>query len=136
MAVDFFNLVKFGSNVYATEDNLSTGTRYITRVTGTNALQLDSHIGSLNSLSNVAYMQYSERNDVPIDVEFPLIDAAKFEAIKDVFQAAVTALTTFALEIDGDPGTFTLTAKPVAIEHDGNFQNGKLVNVKFRMLAS
>jgi len=135
MAVDFYNLVKFGS-VYATDDNLSTGTRYITRVSGTDALNNVNTVGSLRALSNVAYMQFGEVADVPISINFPLIDTAKFDAIKAVFDAATTALTTFALEITGEPGTFVLTAKPVRITHSGNYQNGKLVDVTFEVLVS
>ena len=100
------------STVYATNDNLSSGTRYIAIVEGLENYQLAENVGAVRALDRTIYNQYQAVKDVPITITFPRIDTTKYDAIRDVIQAAITGNTTFALNITGDLGTFTFTAKP------------------------
>lgn len=106
-----FPLIQYGS-VFSTDDNLSTGTRYIVIVEGLEAYQLAEAVGAERALDGTIYLQYQTLKDVPITITFPRIDVTKYDAIRDVIQTAITGNTTFALNITGDMGTFTFTAKP------------------------
>jgi hypothetical protein len=132
-----YPLIKFGS-VYATEDNMSSGTRYIAIVEGLEGYQLTDNVQTERALDGTIYNQYVPVKDVPVSVTFPLIDVTKYDAIRDVIQAAITGLTTYSLDITSDAGTFTFTAKPA--ENPITFQttnlSGKLANVKFSQLVT
>lgn len=104
-----FPLIQYGS-VFSTDDNLSTGTRYIVIVEGLEAYQLAEAVGAERALDGTIYLQYQTLKDVPITITFPRIDVTKYDAIRDVIQTAITGNTTFALNITGDMGTFTFTA--------------------------
>ena len=107
-----YPLIQIGS-VYATIDNLSSGTRYISQVEGLYAL-IDN-VQSSRALDGTVYNQYQTVKDVPVTITFPLIDSTKGDAIRDVVQAAITGDTTYALNITADLGTFTFTAKPGSV---------------------
>ena len=132
-----YPLIKFGS-VYATEDNLSSGNRYIATVEGLEQYQLTDAVNVSRALSNKAYIQYQTIQDVPISVLFPLIDTTKYDAIRDVVQAAITGLTTFTLDITGDLGTFTFVAKPNVncIQVEQSILSGKVANFRVNCLVT
>ena len=132
-----YHLIKFGT-VYATDNNLVGGTRYISSIEGLDDYQLTDTVQNTRALDLTVYNQYQAVKDMPISVVFPLIDTTKYDAIRDVIQAAITGLTTFALEITGDAGTFTFTAKIAQnpIEFDVSNLPGKLANVRFNLLVT
>ena len=107
-----YPLIEFGSGVYATSDGTNTGSRAICNIEGLAAYQLTDNVGSQRALDGTIYNQYQAVKDVPISITFPLMDTTRYDAIRDVVQAAITGLTTFTLNITGDLGTFTFTAKP------------------------
>lgn len=117
-----YPLIQFGS-VYATDDNLSSGTRYISTIEGLYALT--DNVGVQRALDGTIYNQYQAVKDVLIAVTFPLIDTTKGDAIRDVAQAAIAGLTTYALNITSDLGTFTFTAKPGSVTFEQSILSGK-----------
>ena len=132
-----YALIQFGS-VYATDDNTSSGSRYISTIEGLEAYQLTDNVQAIRAIDGTIYNQYVTVKDLPIAVTFPLMDVAKYDAIRDVIQAAITGLTTFALNITADAGTFTFTAKPDSnpISFQTTNLSGKLANVTFRCLVT
>ena len=122
-----YPLLQFGT-VYATEDNLSSGTRYICTVDGLYALT--ETIQSVRAIDGTIYNQYQTVKDVPIKITFPLIDSTKGDAIRDVVQTAITGNTTYALNITSDLGTFTFTAKPGPVTFEQSILPGKWLNLQ------
>ena len=90
-----YPLIQYGS-VYSTDDNLSSGTRYIAIVEGLENYQLAENVGATRALDGTIYNQYQAVKDVPLTVTFPRIDTTKYDAIRDVIQTAITGNTTFA----------------------------------------
>jgi hypothetical protein len=121
-----YPLIQFGT-VYATDDNLSTGTRYICEVDGLPALT--DAIGGTKAIDGTFYPQYQALKDIEVTVKFPLIDTTKGDAIRDVVQAAITGSTTYALNITSDLGTFTFTAKPKSVTFDQSILPSKWANL-------
>jgi hypothetical protein len=121
-----YPLVQFGS-VYATDDNLSSGNRYICTVEGLYALT--DLTQSIRAIDGTIYNQYQTVKDVEIVVRFPLIDTTKGDAIRDVVQNAITGATTYALNITADLGTFTFTAKPGSVTFEQSILPGKWANL-------
>ena len=120
-----YPLIQFGS-VYATSDNNSSGTRYISNIEGLYALT--DNIGVQRALDGTIHSQYQTVKDTEIKIRFPLIDATKGDAIRDVVQAAATGLTTYSLNITADLGTFTFTAKPGPVTFEQSILSGKWAN--------
>jgi hypothetical protein len=121
-----YPLIQIGT-VYATDDNLSTGTRYIAEIEGLYALT--DLIQSTRAIDGTIYNQYQTVKDVEITVRFPLIDSTKGDAIRDVVQAAITGSTTYALNITSDLGTFTFTAKPKSVTFEQSILPSKWANL-------
>lgn len=138
MALDFYNLIKFGSSLYLTEDGLSTGTRLISTVTGLEAFQLDSRVQTIKALSGKAYQQYSGVVDVPITINVPLIQTSMHNAIVAVIQAAITGSTTFQLAINGEFGNLSFNAKPgdPPVSFPGEYQNSKIKNAVYKCFVT
>lgn len=109
-----YPLIQYGSGpgVYATDDNTNTGMRYIAEVDGLEVFALTDNVGTQRALDRTIYSQYQPVKDELVVVRFPRSDIAKWDAIRDVIQAAVTGLTTFTLNITTDEKAFTFTAKP------------------------
>lgn len=132
-----YPLIQFGS-VYSTADNLSGGTRYIVVIQGLDGYQLTDNVQAIRALDGTIYNQYQTVKDVPITITFPRIDTTKYDAIRDVMQAAITGETTFALNVTGDMGTFTFTAKPqpnpIGVEQSE--QSGYVENFQLRLYVS
>jgi hypothetical protein len=133
-----FPLIKFGASLYMTDDNLSTGNRYIATVEGLDAFKVTDQVNVVRALSNKAYNQYQTILDMPVSITFPLIDTTKGAAVIAVVQAAITGLTTFALDITGDAGTFTFTAKPDEdpISFEQTILSSKWANFTVRCLCT
>lgn len=125
MAVTY-PLVQVGT-VYATDDNLSTGDRYICEIEGLYALT--DLVQSIRAIDGTIYNQYQTVKDVPVTVRFPLIDTTKGDAIRDVVQGAITGSTTYALNITADLGTFTFTAKPGSVTFEQSILPSKWANL-------
>jgi hypothetical protein len=121
-----YPLIQFGTE-YCTDDNLSTGTRYICEVEGLYALT--DLVQSTRAIDGTIYNQYQTVKDVEITVRFPLIDSTKGDAIRDVVQAAITGSTTYALNITSDLGTFTFTAKPKSVTFEQSILPSKWANL-------
>lgn len=138
MALDFYNLIKFGSSLYLTEDGLSTGVRIISTVTGLEAFQLDSRVQTIKALSGKVYQQYTNVIDVPITINVPLIGTSMHNSIVAVIQAAITGSTTFQLAITGEFGTFTFNAKPgdPPVSFSGEYQNGKVKQAVYKVFGT
>ena len=122
-----YPLIQVGT-VFCTDDNLSTGTRYIVEVEGLYALT--DTIQSVRAIDGTIYNQYQAVKDVPITVRFPLIDETKGDAIRDVIQTAITGNTTYALNITSDLGTFTFTAKPGSCTFEQSILPDKWANLE------
>ena len=133
-----YPLIKFGASLYMTNDNLSTGTRYIAEVSGLDAFKVTDQVQVTRALSNKAYINYQTIQDMPVEIVFPLIDTTKGAAVIAVIQAAITGLTTFTLDITGDAGTFTFTAKPDEdpISFEQSILSGKWANFTVRALCT
>ena len=136
MALDFYNLIKFGSSLYLTEDGLSTGTRLISTVTGLEAFQLDSRVQTIKALSGKAYQQYSDVVDAPLTITVPLIETSMHNSIVAVMQAAITGLTTFQLVINGEFGNLSFNAKPDSVSFSGEYQNGKIKQAVYKCFGT
>jgi hypothetical protein len=121
-----YPLIQFGTE-YCTDDNLSTGTRYICEVEGLYALT--DLVQSTRAIDGTIYNQYQAVKDVEVTVRFPLIDSTKGDAIRDVVQAAITGATTYALNITSDLGTFTFTAKPKSVTFEQSILPDKWSNL-------
>lgn len=104
-----YPLVEFGSGIFATDTGASTGNRMICEITGLNVIA--EEIGGITALDGTRYAQYQTAKPL-VTITFPLATAGRFDAIRDVFQTAVTGNTTFTLNITGDIGTYTFTATP------------------------
>jgi hypothetical protein len=107
-----YPLTKFGASLYATSTGLIGGDRYICTIEGLDAFKVTDQVNVVRALSNKAYIQYQAILDMPVSITYPLMDTTTGASIIAVVQAAITGLTTFALDITGDAGTFTFTAKP------------------------
>lgn len=132
-----YPLIKFGSSLYATSDNTSTGTRYICTISGLDQFQLSDRVGTQAALDGTRYVQYQAVKDALVTITFDGpggIDTTKADAIRDVIQTAVTGATTFSLDITADLGTFTFTAKPAenCITAEQSILSGKLANFTVR----
>jgi hypothetical protein len=112
-----YPLIQYGS-VYLTDDNLSSGNRYIAFVEGLDDLALTDNIGNIRAIDGTIYLQYQAKKDTEIKVRIPKMDWAKFDAVRDVIQTAVTGETTYTLNITVNGEAFTFTAKPRGITYD------------------
>jgi hypothetical protein len=112
-----YPLVQFGS-VYLTNDGLVSGERYIAFVDGLDDLALTDNIGNIRAIDGTIYLQYQAKKDTEIKVRIPKMDWAKFDAVRDVIQTAVTGETTYTLNITVNGEAFTFTAKPGGISYD------------------
>lgn len=104
-----YPLIEFGSGVYATDTGGVGGNRMICIIDGLNIVA--EEIGGITAIDGSRYAQYQTAKPL-VTITFPLATTARFDAIRDVVQAAITGNTTFALNITGDIGTFTFTATP------------------------
>lgn len=120
-----YPLIQFGA-VYATDDNLSTGDRYISEIEGLEQFALADRIGTESALDFTRYSQVQAVKDMLVRVRFPLIDFAKFDAIRDVVNTAAAGLTTYPLNITINGEAFTFTAKPA--ENAVTYQVTNLLN--------
>jgi hypothetical protein len=112
-----YPLIQVGS-VYLTNDGLSSGERYIAFVDGLDDLALTDNIGNIRAIDSTIYPQYQAVKDTEIKVRIPRMDWAKFDAVRDVIQTAVTGETTYTLNITVNGEAFTFTAKPGGITYD------------------
>lgn len=110
-----FALIELGSGVFATDSGLTGGDRLISEIDGLEKFQLTDNVGITRALDKTVYSQYQTIKDELVVIRFPLVPTARFDALRDVIQTAVTGLTTHALNITCDLGTFTFTAKPGGI---------------------
>lgn len=133
-----YPLIEYGSGVYATSNGTSGGDRYISEIEGLEAYQLAEVVGTNRALDGTIYSQYQTVKDTLITISFPLMETSRFDAIRDVIQAAITGNTTFTLNITSDMGNFTFTAKPAEnpIELSQSILSGKVANVAFRQYCT
>lgn len=123
-----FPLVQFGS-VYLTDDNLSTGTRYIASVDGLAKFALTDNIGVQRALDGTVYSQYQPVKDEEVVIRIPRMDFAKLDAVRDVINTAIAGSTTYALNITENGESFTFTAKPGGLTYDDTLLADKVENV-------
>lgn len=125
-----YPLLEFGSGVYATSTGGSSGNRLICTVEGLNIVA--EEIGGISALDFTRYAQYQTAKPL-VTITFPLITTARFDAIRDVVQTAITGNTTFTLNITADLGTFTFTATPNECTAEQSILSGYVSN--FRVSA-
>lgn len=113
-----FPLVEFVSgmtSVFLTSDNTSTGTRYICSVEGLEKFALTDNIGIQRALDGTVYSQLQPVKDEEVIVRIPRSDFAKFDAIRDLINGAIS--TTYSLNITQNGESFTFTAKPGGVTY-------------------
>ena len=133
-----YPLIEYGSGVYATSDGLIGGDRCISEITGLEVYQLAETVGTQRALDGTIYSQYQTVKDTLITIRFPLMTTARYDALRDVVQAAITGNTTYALNITSDMGNFTFTAKPAEnpISISQSILSGYVANVEFRQYCT
>ena len=112
-----YPLIKFGASTYLTDDNLSTGDRYIASVDGLDKLALTHNIGTTRGIDGTVYPQYQAVKDTEIVVRVPRMDFTKCDAIRDIINTAIAGNTTYALDITVNGESFTFTAKPGGVTY-------------------
>lgn len=125
-----YPLIQFGT-VFLTNDNLSTGIRYIAFVDGLDDIALTDNIQIIKALDGTVFSQFQPVKDTLITVRVPRMDFAKFDAIRDVINAAIAGSTTFNLNITANGEAFTFTAKPGGITYEPTIIANMIENVAF-----
>jgi hypothetical protein len=125
-----YPLIEFGTGVYATDTGLVGGSRVICEIDGLEGFLLTDNIGIQRAVDGTVNTQYQAVKDERVVIRFPLITTTRFGAIKTVIQNAVTGNTTHALNITGDLGTFTFTAKPGGISARTSILSGYVAAVE------
>ena len=122
-----YPLLEFGSGVYATSTGGVGGDRLICTVEGLNVVA--EEIGGISALDFTRYSQYQTAKPL-VTVTFPLVPVARFDAIRDVVQAAMAGNTTYAFNVTADLGTFTFTATPDSCTAEQSILSGYVSNFK------
>jgi hypothetical protein len=125
-----YPLIEFGTGVYATDTGLVGGNRMICSIEGLNIVA--EAIGGITAIDGTRYAQYQTLKPL-VTITFPLATTARFDAIRDVVQNAITGNTTFALNITGDIGSYTFTATPDSCTAEPSILSGYVSN--FRVSA-
>ncbi len=120
-----YPLIEFGSGIFATDTGGTGGNRLICEITGLNIVA--EEIGGITALDFTRYAQYQTAKPL-VTVTFPLVPTARFDAIRDVFQAAMTGNTTYAFNVTADIGTFTFTATPNSCTAEPSILSGYVSN--------
>lgn len=125
-----YPLIEFSSGVFATDTGLVGGSRFLCSIEGLYAIT--EEIQSIRALDRTVYNQYQAVKDTLITIVFPLIDTTRGDAIRDVVQGAITGNTTYTLNITGDLGTFTFTAKPAPTTFQQSILPGKWADFRIQ----
>jgi hypothetical protein len=133
MAVTY-PLIEFGTGVYATSDGTNTGSRAICTIEG--LYPITETIQSIRALDGTIYNQYQAVKDTLVTIIFPLITSTRGDALRDVVQTAISGNTTYALNITGDLGTFTFTAKPSSVTFEQSILSGYWSNLRISQFVT
>lgn len=140
MPVNFYPQIKVNS-IYLTQSGADGGTRYIAKVTGLDGVATPKAVTTIKALSLKPYVQVLDSvKGRDIGVEFPLMNATDYAAIRDEINDAIDTNSTIALEfLGGAYGDITgVSAVPDTdpVRFPGEYENGRLKNVSFHFVRA
>lgn len=133
------NLIKLGS-IYLTENNLISGRRFASEVTGLEDLQMPYFGRTRINADGSPSTFLTDVHGVAIAIKIFDIETSLFTSIKTAFADSLTNDASFAYVINGDTGNFTGQAlpfyNPTPIIHNGKFSGGFIKQVTLNIITT
>jgi hypothetical protein len=130
-----FHTIRIAGN-WLTSNSLSSGTPYISEITGLDKLKLARQSSVTLAIDGTPYKQFSSNKGLPVSIKFPLIDSTNYNVIVDAINHADNAGTAISLYITGPMGTFALNVVSSGLETPGNAIVAGLYNATFNFVVT
>jgi hypothetical protein len=119
---------------WLTSGGTSSGTPYITEITGLDKLRLNRQSNAFQAIDGTTYKQFHSDIGLPVSIRFPLIDTTTFNSIIQIINGADNSGTKIPLYISGPMGTFSMNVIPNGFETQGNAIAAGIQNVTFHFI--